>query len=59
MASSNTRLHSLVKIGNTYGKIIKKRTVTHEGKKHTQYLVITKRGARRWVFKSDMTLIWW
>ena len=52
------RLHSIVKVGSTYGKIAKKRIVTHHGKSHVQYLVVTKRGSKRWVFESNITPVW-
>ena len=51
-------MNELVKVGNKYGRVRKKKQVMFRGKSHTMYLVIFKRGTKQWVFKSDMTLLW-
>jgi hypothetical protein len=54
----NMRLHALVKVGKSYGKIIKKKPFKIGRKQQMGYLVFFKNGTKQWVFKKDMTLIW-
>lgn len=52
------KLHALVKVGKSYGKIIKKKPLNIGRKQQMHYLVMFKNGTKQWVTKSDMTLIW-
>ena len=52
------KIHALVKIGRSYGKIIKKKPFKIGRKQQMGYLVMFKNGTKQWVFKKDMTLIW-